>query len=80
MTEQNCVTQALHELKQVEVARLCNVDPGAVTRWKKLGRLPRTELTGETKYAEVIAKLSKRKWTVRQLHEQTRKSLNEKKL
>jgi hypothetical protein len=39
-----------------EVGRLCTVSPKAVMKWAKLKRLPRTEATGETQYAAIMAK------------------------
>lgn len=39
------------------VAAACHVSPSAVHRWKAKNRLPRTEYTGETRYAEAIAGL-----------------------
>ena len=47
-------------LKQVgltKVATACAVTPSAVHKWKSQNRLPRTEWTGETRYAEKIAAL-----------------------
>lgn len=39
------------------IARACGVVPSAVHRWKSRNRLPRTEWTGETNYAQTIAEL-----------------------
>lgn len=39
------------------IARACGVAPSAVHRWKSRNTLPRTEWTGETRYAQVIAQL-----------------------
>lgn len=36
------------------VGRVCGVSGKAVMKWVKAGRLPRTEWTGETKYALAI--------------------------
>lgn len=38
----------------VALARECRVTHQAVKKWEKAGKLPRTEWTGETKYAEAI--------------------------
>ncbi|NJM13056.1 MAG: helix-turn-helix domain-containing protein [Synechococcaceae cyanobacterium SM1_2_3] len=37
-----------------KTADLCEVNISVVWRWAKRGRLPRTEWTGETHYAELI--------------------------
>lgn len=37
------------------VGRICGVSGKAVERWKKNGRLPRTEATGETNYSQLLA-------------------------
>jgi hypothetical protein len=39
-----------------ETGRLCAVSPKAVMKWAKQKRLPRTEATGETQYAAIMAK------------------------
>ncbi len=39
--------------------RICNVTGKAVQKWLKAGRLPRTEATGETNYAELMAAADK---------------------
>lgn len=54
--------------------RVCKVNYAAVRRWRDNGRLPRTELTGETEYARAIAKAVAQQVSVRMLLEQTRKS------
>ena len=36
------------------LSRVCGVTNTSVHRWKKKGALPRTEWTGETRYAELI--------------------------
>lgn len=36
------------------LSRVCGVSNTSVHRWKKKGCLPRTEWTGETRYAELI--------------------------
>lgn len=41
------------------VALACGKTPRAVYKWLSAGCLPRTEYTGETKYAERIAALAK---------------------
>lgn len=39
------------------IARACGVAPSAVHKWKSRNCLPRTEWTGETRYAQTIAGL-----------------------
>jgi DNA-binding transcriptional regulator YdaS (Cro superfamily) len=41
------------------VSRICGVSNTSVMRWKKSGRLPRTEWTGETHYSELIEAATK---------------------
>jgi len=61
------VTLAIQEIGLSRVAQACGVSPSAVHRWKSSNRLPRTEYTGETQYAEAIAALSDSKVTVAEL-------------
>lgn len=39
-------------------AEICGVSNMAISKWKRRGCLPRTEYTGKTKYAEVLAEKS----------------------
>lgn len=50
-----------------EAARICNVSPAAVGKWLKRDSLPRTDYSGETNYAELLAKASKGAFTAREL-------------
>lgn len=57
-------------IKQVRVpvvAKACGVTPRAVYKWISNGHLPRTEYTGETKYAAKIASISAGKFTARNI-------------
>lgn len=74
--DQNYVIAAIEKLSITDIANGCDVAPSAVHRWKKNGRLPRTDLTGETSYAEVINKLSNGEYSVSRLHDQTRNVLS----
>jgi hypothetical protein len=38
-----------------EAARICSRSYMAVSKWIKQGHLPRTEYTGESKYAELLS-------------------------
>lgn len=40
------------------VAAACDVSPRAVHKWLSSGRLPRTDYTGETRYAEILEELA----------------------
>ncbi|AXR28624.1 helix-turn-helix domain-containing protein [Pseudomonas aeruginosa] len=59
----------MRELKQAvekaggvsQVAASCEVSPRAVYKWLASGRLPRTDYTGETDYAERICGLARGK-------------------
>lgn len=53
----------------LKVAKSCEISTSAVHKWITNGRLPRTEYTGETKYAEILAALSGGKFDARQLLE-----------
>jgi hypothetical protein len=47
--------------------------PWAVSKWLRAGRLPRTEYTGETKYAQVLERAVDGQVTAEQLLEQGRR-------
>lgn len=40
--------------------RICGVTGKAVEKWAKAGKLPRTEATGETNYADLLAQADAR--------------------
>lgn len=44
--------------KQDDLAKQCRVTSPALMRWYRLGRFPRTDHTGETDYAGIIAKVA----------------------
>jgi hypothetical protein len=59
VTEQKKLKAAVESFGEIKggvarCAKACGVTPEAVKRWLKKG-LPRTETTGETNYAEIIA-------------------------
>jgi hypothetical protein len=43
----------------IAVAKACGKSRQAVDKWIRSDQLPRTEYTGETRYAELIAELAK---------------------
>lgn len=57
----NEIEQAVVWLNGFEATgRVCGVSGKAVKKWVKNGRLPRTEATGETNYAELLSKADPR--------------------
>lgn len=52
---------------QRRVAEATGVSQSAVSQWIARGKLPRTEWTGETRYAEIIVELSNGRVTKDQL-------------
>lgn len=54
------------------VAEVVGLTGAGVGKWRKAGRLPRTELTGETDYAGMIAKATEGEVSRRALIEWTR--------
>ena len=49
------------------VADVCGLTPKAIYKWLERGSLPRTEFTGETKYADKIANASGGKYSAAQI-------------
>ena len=54
MNTQTPISQAVEIIGLSKLAKFCGVTYPAVRKWEKVGRLPRTEWTGETNYAEII--------------------------
>lgn len=50
----NLITQAIEQVGLGKLAAACGVSYQALRKWEKAGRLPRTDWTGETDYAEAI--------------------------
>jgi len=50
----NLITQAIAQVGLGKLAAACGVSYQALRKWEKAGRLPRTDWTGETDYAEAI--------------------------
>jgi len=70
--EQKSINNAANQLREAfaqldceyqDIAIACGVKKPAVSQWLKRGRLPYSELTGATNYAEIIAGLSGGKLT-----------------
>lgn len=57
----------LKTVKVAVVARVCGLTPKAVYKWIERGSLPRTEFTGETDYAALIANASGGKYTATEI-------------
>lgn len=49
------------------VGPACGVSYQAALKWYRKGRLPRTEWTGETKYATVLEQLTDGKYKAREI-------------
>lgn len=57
----NPIEEAANILGGYEAAgRVCGVSGKAVRKWALRGRLPRTEATGETHYAQLMAEADER--------------------
>ena len=50
----NPLQAAINQIGLIHVAKACDVSHQAVRKWQRQGRLPRTEWTGETRYAHAI--------------------------
>lgn len=55
MDAKNPLEQAKRRLGLGQMAKICGVSRTAVDKWVRQGHLPRTEWTGETSYASLIA-------------------------
>ena len=74
----NLISQAItHAGGVVSLAKSCGVTYQAVRRWERHNRLPRTDPTGETKYARAIAKATKNLISRYALLKVTREKLGE---
>ncbi|MGX1958415.1 Cro/Cl family transcriptional regulator [Serratia proteamaculans] len=52
------LAEVLRAVRVSVVAEACGLTPKAIYKWMERGSLPRTEFTGETNYAERIARSS----------------------
>ena len=55
MMSKNIIEQLISTHGTTAIARVCGVSVPAVYKWIRVGRLPRTEWTGETNYAQKIS-------------------------
>jgi len=67
MKNNNPITKAISILGLTGLADVCDVSYQAVRKWESKGRLPRTDWTGETAYAEKISKATNSKVSVEEL-------------
>lgn len=72
------LSQAIELVGLRAVADACGVTYQAVRKWEKTGRLPRTEWTGETDYAERIERATEGRVTKAMLLEKLSASDSEK--
>lgn len=54
MDTTNLISEAIEIVGLQPLAKACGRSYQALRKWERKGRLPRTEWTGETNYAEVI--------------------------
>lgn len=57
------LTEAIKEVGVTQISSACGCSVRSIYKWMKKGSLPRTDFTGETNYAEKIAKASHGKFT-----------------
>jgi hypothetical protein len=58
MSISNPLADAIEQVGLVALARALSLTHQAIRKWERAGRLPRTEWTGETNYAEQIERLT----------------------
>lgn len=75
MAKPNTLRKAIDMIpdKVVGAAAACDVSIRAVYKWINSGRLPRTDYTGETRYAELLAEASGNQFTATWLLEESLK-------
>lgn len=66
------VTSAISHIGLTPIANRYGIWPSGVQKWRDLGALPQTELSGLTDYASGIAELSEGKYTKDELLRDTR--------
>lgn len=68
----NSVTSAIKHIGLTPIAKRLGFFPSAIQKWRDDGRLPQSELSGLTNYADVIAELSDGRYSSQQLMDATR--------
>lgn len=63
------LSEIIKQIRVPVVAKACGRTPRAIYKWIGSGSLPRTDYTGETKYAEKIASASEGQYTAAQILE-----------
>lgn len=78
MEESNTLKKAIDMIpgKAVRAAEVCGVSVRAVYKWLGAGRLPRTDYTGETNYAQKLADASGGNFTAQWLLDESVKKTN----
>lgn len=71
---QSIVASAIDHIGLTPIANRFNLWPSAVQKWRDLGRLPESELSGRTEYAIGIAELSDGKFPAERLLAETREA------
>lgn len=66
-TDHNPISKAISLCGLKKLESVLQVSYQAIRKWEKAGRLPRTEWTGETNYAEKIANACEGNVTVEEL-------------
>lgn len=67
MVELHPIDVAIEKVGLAQLARELGVTPPAIRKWQRVGRMPRTEWTAETQYAQRIAHLCAGALTAEQL-------------
>jgi len=67
----NLISKAIEIVGLGKLAGECRVTYQALRKWEKAGRLPRTDWTGETRYAEIIEAATHGQVTKAGLHDLT---------
>ena len=58
MNDENLIKKTVRIVGRNVLAKACGKSPQAIRKWEAAGRLPRTEWTGETQYAEIFENIT----------------------